>query len=158
MRGEGNRRDAFQKENSMKRMTALAFLAATLISMTAAPAHAQAGIVEAKIPFDFNVGDQAFPAGAYRISYAAHTAILVSSLDGRFQAMTTTYPADGRPGGHGVLVFRQYGNHHFLHEALCSEVDMNVTVPTSRLEKRSRVQEAGVARTQTVAALQAGSK
>ncbi|HKO12792.1 MAG TPA: hypothetical protein VJV22_12535 [Acidobacteriaceae bacterium] len=29
----------------MKRMTALAFLAATLISITAAPAHAQAGIV-----------------------------------------------------------------------------------------------------------------
>ena len=142
----------------MKRTTALAFLAATLISMTAAPGHAQAGIVEAKIPFDFNVGDQAFPAGGYRISYATQTAILVSSLDGRFHAMTAIYPADGRPGGHGVLVFTQYGNHYFLHEALCSAADMNVAVPTSRLEKLARVQEARLAGTQTVAALHVGAK
>ena len=142
----------------MKRMTALAFLAATLISMTAAPAHAQAGIVEAKIPFDFNVGNQAFPAGAYRISYAAQTTILVSSLDGRFHAMATTYPADGRTRGRGVLVFTHYGNHYFLHEALCSDVEMNVAVPTSKLEKLARVQEARLAGTQTVAALQVGGK
>ena len=142
----------------MKRMTALAFLAATLISMTAVPAHAQDGIVEARIPFDFNVGDRVLPAGAYRISYATQTAILVSSLDGRFHAITATSIADGQPGGDGVLVFTHYGNHYFLHEMLCSAVDMNLAIPASSLEKRDRVREAGLARTETVAALHVGAK
>jgi hypothetical protein len=159
MRGEGNRRDAFQKgEIPMKRTTALAFLAATLISMTAARAHAQAGIVQARIPFDFIVQNSTLPAGAYRISYASQNGILIRSLDGRFHVLTTTSGADGLPPGEGKVVFKQYGNRYFLHEVLCSGQDMNVAIPTSNLEKRMRIEEAQLARTQTVAALQAGSK
>jgi hypothetical protein len=156
---EGKNERCLQKgETTMKRMTALAFVAATLISMNAARAHAQAGTVDAKVPFDFVVQNQTLPAGTYRISYATQNGILIRSLDGRFHALTVASGADGLPQGENKLIFNQYGNRYFLHEVLCSDMDMNLTVPRSKLEKRVRIEEAQLARTQTVAVLHAGAK
>jgi hypothetical protein len=139
----------------MKRITALAFLAATLISMGSACAHAQAPGF--KVPFDFTVGSQVFPAGTYQVSYVTENAILIRSQDDRFYALTTTYPADPSTSG-GKVVFTKYGNQYFLHEVLCSALSMNVAIPRSRLEKRARIQEAQLPPSETVAALRTGAK
>jgi hypothetical protein len=140
----------------MKRSTALAFLTAALISMSSACAHAQAPGF--KVPFDFTVGNQVFPAGTYQVSYyPTKTAILIRSQDDRVQALTTTYPADPSTNG-GMVVFRKYGSQYFLHEVLCSALSMNVALPTSRLEKRARIQEAQLPHSEAVAALRTGAK
>jgi hypothetical protein len=140
----------------MKRNTVLTYLAATLISMGSACAHAQAPAF--KVPFDFTVGNRVFPAGAYQVSYSAtKTAILIRSQDERFHAFTTTYPADPSTSG-GKVIFTKYGNQYFLHEVLCSALSMNVALPTSRLEKRARIQEAQLPHSVTVAALRTGAK
>jgi opacity protein-like surface antigen len=140
----------------MKRITALAFLTAALISMGSARAHAQ--VVRFNIPFDFVVQNQVLPAGTYGVSQAGSKVILIRNEKGNFHAFTTTYAAEGRPGGDGMLVFNQYGKQYFLHEVLCSETDMNLTVPSSKLEKRVRVEEAQLAHSQTVAALHVGER
>ena len=144
----------------MKRTPVLAYLAATLISMGSACAHAQAP--RFKVPFDFTVGNQVFPAGSYQVSYSAtKTAILIRSRDDRFHAFTTTYPADypRDPSTSGsVVVFTKYGNQYFLHEVLCGAVSMHVALPASRLEKRARIQEAQLPHGEAVAALRAGEK
>ena len=140
----------------MKRIPALAFLTAALISMGSACAHAQA--LGFKVPFDFTVGNRALPAGTYQVSYyPAKHAILIRSQDERFHAFTSTYPADPSTGG-GKVVFRKYGNQYFLHEVLCSAVSMNVALPTSRLEKQVRIQEAQLPHSETVADLRTGAK
>jgi hypothetical protein len=139
----------------MKRITALAFLTAALISMGSACAHAQA--TGFKVPFDFTVGNQVLPAGTYQVSYATNNAILIRSQDERFYAFTTTYSADPSTSG-GKVVFTKYGNQYFLHEVLCSALSMNVALPTSRLEKRARIQEAQLPHSETVAALRTGAK
>ena len=141
----------------MKRTTVLAYLAATLISMGSACAHAQAP--RFKVPFDFTVGNQVFPAGAYQVSYSAtKTAILIRSRDDdRFHALTTIHPADPSISDSEV-VFTKYGNQYFLHEVLCSDLSMNVALPTSRLEKQARIQEAQLPHSETVAALRTGAK
>jgi hypothetical protein len=140
----------------MKRTTVLTYLAATLISMGSACAHAQAPAF--KVPFDFTVDNQVFPAGSYQVSYyPAKNAILIRSQDERFHAFATTYPADPSTSG-GKVVFTKYGNEYFLHEVLCSAVSMNVALSTSRLEKRVRVQEAQLPHGVTVAALRTGEK
>jgi hypothetical protein len=141
----------------MKRTTVLAYLAATLISMGSACAHAQAP--RFTVPFDFTVGNQVLPAGAYQVSYSAtKTAILIRSRDDdRFHAFATTYPADPSTSG-GKVTFAKYGNQYFLHEVLCSAVSMNVALPTSRLEKRARIQEAQLPHSETVADLRTGAK
>jgi hypothetical protein len=156
MRGEGNREMPSKRRTTMKRITALAFLTAALISMGSACAHAQAPGF--KVPFDFTVGNQVLPAGTYQVSYdATKNAILIRSQDERFQAFTTTLLADPSTRD-GEVVFTKYGNRYFLHEVLCSALSMNVALPASRLEKRARVQEAQLPHGEAVAALRTGEK
>jgi hypothetical protein len=145
----------------MKRIPALAFLAATLISTGGVFAHSQT--IEVKVPFNFNVGNQALPAGTYLIShplgYTNHNIILLRSQDERFHAMSSTFEADAPSTGGGQLVFARYGDRYFLREVLCNDADMNVEIPTSGLEKRLRLQEARVSSGETVvAALPPGAK
>lgn len=150
-----------RKINLMKRIPALAFVAATLTLMGSAFARAQ--IVEVKVPFNFNVGNQALPAGTYRISHLLPNTdrhvILLRGQDGRFNALSITFDADGLSTGDAQLVFARYGDQYFLREVHCNAVDMNAEFPTSRLEKRFRIQEAQLPRGETVvAALPAGAK
>jgi hypothetical protein len=140
----------------MKGITVLAFLTAALISMASARAHAQAPAFT--VPFDFTVADQVLPAGTYQLSYAAPNTILIRSKDGRFNAMTSTFANDKESYGGGKLIFAKYGNQYFLHEVLCSEVSMNVEIPTSKLEKQARIQEAQLPHSEPVAALRTGAK
>ena len=139
----------------MKRTTVLAYLAATLISLGSACAHAQAPGFE--VPFDFTVGNQVFPAGTYQVSHATQDTILIKTPDGHFHAFTTTYPADPSTSG-GKVVFTKYGNQYFLHEVLCSALSMNVELPKSTREKQARIQEAQLPHTETVAALRTEAK
>jgi opacity protein-like surface antigen len=140
----------------MKRITVLAFLTAALISMASARAHAQAPAF--KVPFDFTVGNQVLPAGTYQVSYyATKNAILIRGEDERFHAFTSIQPDDPSTSG-GKVVFTKYGNQYFLHEVLCGAVSMNVALPTSRMEKQARIQEAQLPHTETVAALRTGAK
>jgi hypothetical protein len=156
MQREGNREMPSKRRTTMKRTTVLAYLAATLISMGGACAHAQAP--RFKVPFDFTVGNQVFPAGTYQVSYVTDNAILIQSKGERpHAALTTTYPADPSTGV-GKLIFTKYGNQYFLHEVLCSDVSMNVEIPKSRLETQARIQEAQLPHSETVAALRTGAK
>ena len=140
----------------MKCITAFAFLTAALISMGSACAHAQAPAF--KVPFDFTVDNQVLPAGTYQVSYnTAKTAILIRSQDDRFHALTATHAADPSISDSKVI-FTKYGDQYFLHEVLCSAVAMNVEIPTSKLEKQARIQEAQLPNSETVAALRAGAK
>jgi hypothetical protein len=142
----------------MKRITVLAFLTAALISMASTRAHAQAPAF--KVPFDFTVGNQVLPAGTYQVDYyAPKSAIMIRSEDGRFHALTAIQPDDPSTSDNEA-VFTKYGNQYFLHEVLCGAVAMNVALPTSRLEKHARIQEAQLAsaQTQVVAVLRSGEK
>jgi hypothetical protein len=145
-----------KRRTTMKRTTVLAYLAATLISMGSACAHAQAP--RFTVPFDFTVGNQVFPAGTYQVSYyPTENGILIRSQDQRFHAFTTDLLADPLTRDDEV-VFTKYGNQYFLHEVLCSALSMNVALPTSKLEKRARIQEAKLPHSATVAALRSGAK
>jgi hypothetical protein len=140
----------------MKRTTLLALLAAALISIGGARAHAQ--VPAFKVPFDFTVSNKPLPAGTYRVSRASENGILIRSKDGRFNELSTTYLADAKES-YGVckLVFAKYGNQHFLHEVLCGDVSMNVEIPRSKREKQVRIQEAQLPHSENVAALGTGT-
>jgi hypothetical protein len=140
----------------MKRITALAFLTAALISMGSARALAQE--LRFKIPFDFIVQNQVLPAGTYEVSNMTQRAILIRTWDGRFHAITTTVADDKESYGVGKVIFAKYGNQYFLREVLCSDVSMNVELPKSTREKQARIQEAQLPHSETVAALHVGEK
>ncbi|HYK36017.1 hypothetical protein [Alloacidobacterium sp.] len=140
----------------MKRILALAFFAAALISVGGANANAQS--LEFKVPFDFTVQSRAFPAGTYWVSHAAQNVIFIQSRDMRFHTMAVTYAAyDTSPSG-AELVFKKYGDKYFLHDVLCSAADLNGEIPESKLEEQTRTQQAQLPHGETVAVLRAGVK
>jgi hypothetical protein len=126
----------------MKRITSIALFA--LVSfVTIGSISAQERAVKATVPFDFTVGGKLVPAGTYTISSDSPNRILIRNGDRHVAIFSTAY-ADGKQSETGKLVFNKYGNQYFLSEVLCSSVDMSLEIPTSKAEKRARVQEASI--------------
>jgi len=123
-------------------ITSIALFA--LVSLvTVGSISAQERAVKANVPFDFTVGDKLLPAGTYTISAENTGVIKIQNRDKHVVILTMT-TSDGREAKTGELVFNKYGDQYFLHEILCSSADMNMAVPTSKQEKRARVQEASL--------------
>ena len=129
----------------MKRIMSITSIAIfALVSLvTVGSISAQERAVKANVPFDFTVGDKLLPAGTYTISEENANVIKIQNRD-KHVVMLSTTTSDGREAKTGELVFNKYGDQYFLHEILCTSANMNMAVPTSKQEKRARVQEASL--------------
>ncbi len=127
----------------MKRIAAIALLAIANFAM-AGTSFAQSQGVRADVPFDFTVGNQHLPAGAYTFKTESEGLVAIKN-NGKPIAVFTLVARDGAkaPNG-GKLVFHKYGDQYFLSEILCGWADMNVTVRPSNIEKTVRLQQAMV--------------
>jgi hypothetical protein len=126
----------------MKRITSIALFA--LVSfVTIGSISAQERAVKANVPFDFTVGNKLVPAGTYTISSENSNTILIQNGERHVAIFSSAY-ADGKQSKTSKLVFNKYGDQYFLSEVLCASVDMNLELPTSKAEKRARVQEASI--------------
>jgi hypothetical protein len=131
-----------KRRNVMKRIMSIALFA--LVSfVTIGSISAQERAVKANVPFDFTVGNKLVPAGTYTISSESPNVVLIRN-DGRHVAIFSSAYTDGKQSNTGKLVFHKYGDQYFLSEVLCSSVDLNLEIPTSKAEKRARVQEASI--------------
>jgi hypothetical protein len=129
----------------MKRIIAMAFCLASLVA--ASHASAQNHIVKADIPFDFTAGGKLLPSGTYLITSDTDSpnVIQIQSPQQKVAVFSMAYAAYAAPGDvskPGKLVFNKYGDQYFLSKILSSSAPMNVQLPTSKLEKRTRSQEA----------------
>jgi hypothetical protein len=125
----------------MKRIIAMAFCLASLIA--ASHASAQDHVVKADIPFDFTVGGKLLPAGTYLVTSDTYSPNVIQIQSPRRDvAVFSIAYTSGDVSKTGKLVFNRYGHQYFLSKILCSSADMNVQFPTSKLEKRTRSQEA----------------
>lgn len=127
----------------MKRITAIAFALAALV--TAGSAMAQEHAVKATVPFDFTVGNAHVPAGTYTIWSAGSSGNLIEvrNDNGKATIFGTAYAA-GKSSQTGKLVFDKYGDRYFLHDILCSTVSMNLELPVSKAEKSAQSQQASL--------------
>jgi hypothetical protein len=131
----------------MKSTAAIALLIiATFIA--AGPASAQDNLVKVTIPFNFTVGDQTLPSGAYTIGSRVTTpAILtIRNWDKNVAILSMGLPNQSNPGHDNMLVFHRYGNQYFLHEIRSEGTSVNVYFPPTKAEKRAKaqVEEAGL--------------
>lgn len=80
-------------------------------------ANAQSARVSiAKVPFEFNVGDKALPAGKYIVRATMESAaLLVAGEDASAVRLTHTIISSKTPD-RGKLVFHRYGDRYFLSE------------------------------------------
>jgi hypothetical protein len=128
----------------MKRISALALLIVASLS-TASLAVAQDRILKAHIPFDFTVGDTWMPAGEYTISSPLNLMIQFRSADGHSATTVAAARSYHESNSGSKLVFSKYGDRYFLNRVLCPQIAaLNLDVPASKAEKRSRSLEAAV--------------
>jgi len=128
----------------MKRLIAIALLIFASL-LTAGVAMAADRGAQANVPFAFNVGDTVFPAGDYTISQAGWRpsgVIEIRSTDAKHATLTTAFGDAAKPVNGGELVFNRYGDRYFLTEVLCPNGGLSMQLPTSKLERMVRINEA----------------
>ena len=88
------------------------------------------------VPFDFNVGTQALPAGQYTLDRGpAPRTMMIRSDDGRRAAIVLTQPMSSVVARHaGKLVFHRYGSTYFLSEVWSPDND-GQKLPTTNRER-----------------------
>jgi hypothetical protein len=127
----------------MKKLYPHIFLLFGLFAILAATAPARAQSVReqtASIPFAFNVGDQTFPAGTYRVRQlnpaSDRAALEIKSADGRLGKITlTSFVHSGKAEEQPRLVFTRYGEQYFLAQVWTQAQDGGLALPTSRSER-----------------------
>ena len=92
-------------------------------------------IMTANIPFDFQLGKNAMPAGEYQITYSAHM-LVVRSEDRNHNAIVLTIPkAREKASEKGVLQFHRYGDSNFFAGVWAANSAEGSTVVTTSREK-----------------------
>lgn len=111
---------------------------------------AQTTILQAEIPFDFQIGDTQLAAGAYTIHYSVGL-VAVSGEDGHQTAMALTTPLSRKKTPTtGVLQFNRYGDTYFLAGVWTPYSPDGRGFPKSRREKELAMR-LGTPRTSEVA-------
>ena len=95
-----------------------ALLALTVLLLATA-AQAQTTNVKANIPFDFVVGDHAYPAGEYTVKSLSQgsAAIRIDNADESENGITLSSACSkAQPAAATTLVFERLGDNYFLHQ------------------------------------------
>ena len=128
----------------MKRITAIALLAIANFAV-AGTSFAQSKAVQAKVPFDFTVGNKVLPSGMYTIEEVSPWSIVIKNHDNAVERVSVVDQDGKKSANGGKLIFHKYGGQYFLSEVLSDRANMNVRVPVSKTEKRVKLQEAMIA-------------
>jgi hypothetical protein len=100
----------------MRKQTLLVASFCLIIGLAVAPAYAQSGGVQAKIPFNFTVAGKTFLAGAYTMIVGSHQ-VDIRDAYGRKIVMVLANEISGRSAGaNGQIIFHCYSEHCFLSE------------------------------------------
>jgi hypothetical protein len=89
---------------------------ACLVVLGLTSMSAQTGAIRAKIPFDFNTGEQMLLAGDYKVTIEGKV-LHIARLDGPDFAFVPIYSYGYNKDASPKLVFHRYGAHSFLTEA-----------------------------------------
>src|SRR5215472_3782606 len=111
--------------------------------MALAPAFAQdREMVDAKIPFAFNVGSKMLPAGNYEVSNT-FTNTLVIRNTATHQAVMAITNADSpkQIEGDGAVIFRSYGDTYFLSAVQAGENRKALGVSKTEREAAAKAAE-----------------
>jgi hypothetical protein len=108
--------------------------------------QAQTHEARATIPFNFVVGKAQLPAGHYTFLTNSENSIVIRNRNRPLTVISLIELESRVPAvGDSHLVFHKYGDHYFLSEVRCSWATMNGEVPSTKLEKKARTEEASVA-------------
>ena len=107
------------------KVAAMLMLIAGLTAASATIANGQGTKrLSVNVPFDFNVGERAVPAGQYDvvIPSSSSDALTIRNREGKDRVMILGHAAERRSNGNMIakLVFHRYGSTYFLSQAWMS--------------------------------------
>ena len=118
----------------MRKQTLLVASFCVIIGLVVAPAYAQSGGVQAKIPFNFTVAGTTFLAGAYTMIVGPHQ-VDIRDAYGRKIVMVLANEISGhRAGTDGQIIFHCYSEYCFLSEVWSPTHENGRQLLTSRSE------------------------
>ena len=121
----------------MKHLRSILFAFTALLLATAA--NAQSTNVTASVPFDFVVGDHAYPAGDYVVTSISDTGvpILIRNTDQSENGIVLTNScSSGKPAQTTKLVFKRMGSQYFLYQVWREGRAEGREFPISKTEMR----------------------
>ena len=125
------------KKTTLNLMLTLTCIAAlTALALAAVPAT----LMTAKIPFEFHVGSNTFPAGTYVVSRAASPGIVIlrNEEDTKQNVATITNANYSRATNKtATLEFRRYGDQYFLARVMPFDSTTNHELQKSRSEREA---------------------
>jgi len=116
------------------------------VMLTATSVYAQSSTaLVANIPFEFVIGDRAFPAGEYTFTNRFTNVIQIQSLDRGESMFFSTGPAKGKKT-RNELRFNRYGDKYFLSRLWTEGDDVGRAVRMSSSERELIQARSGMAR------------
>ena len=106
------------------------------VSLTSAFAQSSQ-LLTVDLPFAFQVNNQQFPAGHYRVSVeAGHPAVMLQNVKSKQSVYTISSPTQSEKIREvGSLVFSRYNDRYFLSKIWLTGTDSGRDLPPSRTER-----------------------
>jgi hypothetical protein len=122
----------------MKRQ-ALSLISLLSVLLVAGLASAQTSNVRANVPFNFTVGSNTLPAGAYdirNVSTSGANTLLLQARDGNSSMIVSSNAAETfKPADRTKLVFNRYRDQYFLAEIWVEGATRGRQLPKTSREK-----------------------
>lgn len=120
----------------VKGITMLTMILAIAFATAVVSAQAQsAKTVISNVPFEFVVGDQALPAGKYRVNRSIGNALKFWTYHPDAAAIRLTNEIEPSKDRRARLVFHRYGNRYFLAEVWTGAGDAGRQLLKSKQER-----------------------
>jgi len=120
------------------RITRTMAVVAALLAFGSA-AHAQEVNLRAKVPFNFVLADNVYPAGEYALQtvMANNTSLYIKSeAKAKPALLLTDLQTNSTPAKHTELLFHRIGNTYFLYQVWVAGSEVGREFPRSKTETR----------------------
>ena len=124
-------------------------LTTALLTMSCLTAYTHAS-AQAKVPFEFSVGQRVLPPGTYSIREVSSNMIEIENREKGTTLYFSTYPSDRVKGKPNMLVFSKHGDQYFLREVRGGSGEYAEDLRPSKFEKEIQRQETARANQQSV--------
>jgi len=119
----------------MKKIATHTLIIAGVLVMAAVVTSAQTVGLRVDVPFQFNVGEKALPAGEYLILAPQGGTLRITGPNGAAAIAITNLVSGHRPDGPGMIDFNCYGQRCFLSQFWTARTEAGEEVVKGKLER-----------------------
>ena len=121
----------------------------TMSCLTASSRASAQATAQAKVPFEFTVGQSVLPPGEYSIKEVSPSMIEIDNLEKGVTLYFVTFASDYVSRKPNMLLFSKYGDKYFLREVRGGVGEYSLGLNPSKLEKEVQSQVAARSNKQT---------